>query len=89
MTIALVVGIPAGIISAIKRNSVLDVVTMVGANIGVSMPVYWLGLMLAYFFALVLKDTPFWLPLSGRLSPGVTVGAFIRCGGGRRPKRDL
>ncbi|KPL82423.1 peptide ABC transporter permease [Thermanaerothrix daxensis] len=78
MTIALLVGIPAGIISAIKRNSILDVVTMVGANIGVSMPVYWLGLMLAYLFALVLKDTPFWLPPSGRLSPGVTVVPFFQ-----------
>jgi len=78
MTIALLVGIPAGILSAIRRNSILDVVTMVGANIGVSMPVYWLGLMLAYFFALVLKGTPFWLPPSGRLSPGVTPVPFYQ-----------
>ncbi|WP_299024006.1 ABC transporter permease [uncultured Thermanaerothrix sp.] len=86
MTVALVVGIPAGIISAIKRNSVLDVITMVGANIGVSMPVYWLGLMLAYFFALVLKDTPFWLPPSGRLSPGVTVVPFYQVFGWSVPE---
>lgn len=45
---------------------------MVVANAGVSMPVYWLGLMLAYIFALLLKDTPFWLPPTGRLSAGVT-----------------
>ena len=32
---------------------------MIGANIGVSMPVFWLGLLLAYVFALVLKGTPF------------------------------
>ncbi|MDT8898022.1 ABC transporter permease [Thermanaerothrix sp. 4228-RoL] len=86
LTIALLVGIPAGILSAIKRNSVLDVVTMVGANIGVSMPVYWLGLMLAYFFALVLKDTPFWLPPSGRLSPGVTVVPFYQVWGWTVPE---
>ncbi len=55
LLIALAVGVPAGIISAIKRNSILDVITMVGANVGVSMPVYWLGLMLAYVFALKLK----------------------------------
>jgi len=42
------------------------VVTMIGANIGVSMPVFWLGLMLEYVFALSLKNTPFWLPPSGR-----------------------
>lgn len=71
MTIALIVGIPAGIISAVKRNSAADVATMMGANIGVSLPVFFLGLMLIYFFAVVLKDTPFSLPPSGRLSAGL------------------
>lgn len=76
LLIAMAVGIPAGIISAIRRNSAVDVSTMIGANIGVSMPVFWLGLMLAYIFALVLKDTPFWLPPSGRLTAGVTATPF-------------
>ena len=71
LIIATLIGIPAGIISAVRRNSAIDVVTMIGANIGVSMPVFWLGLMLAYLFALVLKDTPFWLPPSGRISAGI------------------
>src|SRR5262249_36765442 len=66
LLLATVVGIPAGILSAIRRNSLLDIGTMVGANVGVSMPVFWLGLMLAYVFALVLKGTPFQLPPSGR-----------------------
>ncbi len=69
--IAVSLGIPLGIISALRRNSPVDVATMIGANIGVSMPVFWLGLMLAYIFALLLKDTPFQLPPSGRLSAGV------------------
>ncbi len=76
LTIAIMVGIPLGIISAIRHNSATDVATMVGANIGVSMPVFWLGLMLAYVFALLLKDTPFWLPPSGRLSAGVVAVPF-------------
>ena len=76
LLIATIVGIPLGIISAIRHNSVVDVTTMVGANIGVSMPVFWLGLMLAYVFALVLKDTPFALPPSGRLSAGITSVPF-------------
>lgn len=76
LSLALLVGIPAGIIAAIRHNSAIDVVTMVGANIGVSMPVFWLGLMLAYLFALVLKDTPFWLPPSGRLTAGLTATPF-------------
>jgi peptide/nickel transport system permease protein len=54
----------------------LSMAALTGANIGVSMPVFWLGLMLAYLFALVLKDTPFWLPPSGRLSAGVTAVPF-------------
>jgi len=77
LIIAAVVGIPFGVISAVKRNSAIDVVTMIGANTGVSMPVYWLGLMLAYTFALLLKGTPFWLPPSGRLSAGVQAVPFF------------
>ena len=76
LLIAIIMGIPAGIISAIRRNSLLDVGVMIGANTGVSMPVYWLGLMLAYVFALLLKDTPFWLPPSGRLSAGIHATPF-------------
>jgi peptide/nickel transport system permease protein len=71
LVIAVLIGIPAGIIAAVKRNSALDVATMIGANIGVSMPVYWLGLILMYVFALLLKGTPFWLPPSGRLTAGL------------------
>lgn len=74
--IAVLIGIPAGIISAVRHNTTADVVTMVGANIGVSMPVFWLGLMLAYVFALLLKDTPLWLPPSGRLTAGLSATPF-------------
>lgn len=70
---ATIVGIIAGMWSAYKRNSFIDVTTMVIANIGVSMPVFWLGLMLAYLFGLALKDTPFQLPPSGRNAPGLIV----------------
>lgn len=77
LVIAILVGIPMGVISAVKRNSLVDVVTMIGANTGVSMPVYWLGLMLAYIFALLLKDTPFWLPPAGRLSAGLVAIPFF------------
>jgi peptide/nickel transport system permease protein len=76
LIIAVSVGIPAGMLSAIRRNSAADVATMVGANIGVSMPVFWLGLMLAYVFALLLRDTPLALPPSGRLTAGVLPTPF-------------
>ncbi len=81
LSLATILGIPLGILSAVRRNSPVDVTTMVGANIGVSMPVYWLGLMLAYVFALVLKDTPFWLPPSARLTAGVSSVPFFEVWG--------
>jgi peptide/nickel transport system permease protein len=76
LIIALAVGIPLGIVSAMKHNTAVDVGTMMFANIGVSMPVFWLGLLLAYFFALVLGDTPLALPPSGRLSAGLISEPF-------------
>jgi peptide/nickel transport system permease protein len=69
---AVIVGIPLGILSAYRYNSPVDVATMVGANIGVSMPVFWLGLMLAFLFGVVLKI----LPPSGRLTAGAAYDPF-------------
>ncbi|MBN1679077.1 MAG: ABC transporter permease [Anaerolineae bacterium] len=81
MLFAVVIGIPLGIISAYYHNSSIDVGTMIGANIGVSMPVFWLGLMLSYFFGVMLKDTPLWLPPSGRLTAGTTIQPFYEVWG--------
>jgi peptide/nickel transport system permease protein len=67
------VGILMGLVSAIKHNTIWDTFTMIFANIGVSMPVFWLGLLLAYVFALMLKGTPFYIPPSGRLTPGISI----------------
>jgi ABC-type dipeptide/oligopeptide/nickel transport system permease component len=71
LTIAVVIGVPLGVLAARRHNTAVDAGTMAFANIGVSMPVFWLGLMLAYLFAVVLRDTPFSLPPSGRLTAGV------------------
>ncbi|MEM9002950.1 MAG: ABC transporter permease [Cyanobacteria bacterium P01_F01_bin.86] len=68
MLIALLLGIPAGVIAAVRKNSLVDNVTMSGSLLGVSMPVYWLGLLLVYLFAVNLQ----WLPPSGRI--GINVG---------------
>ncbi|MBN1178937.1 MAG: ABC transporter permease [Anaerolineae bacterium] len=73
LSFAIVVGIPLGIISAYWRNSPIDVGTMLLANVGVSMPVFWLGLMLAYTFAVLLQGTPLWLPPSGRMTSGMSL----------------
>jgi peptide/nickel transport system permease protein len=76
LTFAIIVGVPLGVIAAYKRNSPADVGTMVVANAGVSMPIFVLGLVLQYLFAVTLQDTVFALPPSGRLSPGVVPTPF-------------
>jgi peptide/nickel transport system permease protein len=73
MFLAISIGVPLGLISAYRRNSAVDVGTMIFANLGVSVPVFVLGLVLAFLFAIVLKDSPLSLPPSGRLSSGVSV----------------
>ena len=70
---ATILGTLLGIASAARRNSAIDVGTMIVANIGVSIPVFVLGLLFAFLFAVVLRDTPFALPPSGRLTPGVSI----------------
>jgi len=81
LTLAILVGVPLGVIAARRRNSAADVATMVGANVGVSMPVFWLGLMLQFLFAVTLKNTFLALPPSGRLTPGSTPPAFYETWG--------
>lgn len=76
--VAVIFGVPLGILSARYHNSLVDVATMIGANIGVSMPVFWLGLMLAVLFAVVLKGTPLQLPPSARLSSGINAVPFYK-----------
>ncbi len=59
--IAIFVGIPLGIISAVRQYSVLDTAAMFFALVGISMPVFWLGLLLILFFSVYLG----WFPASG------------------------
>jgi peptide/nickel transport system permease protein len=76
MLISLVIAIPIGIISAMKQNSVIDYLSMTGALLGVSMPNFWLALLLILFFSVYLG----WLPVFGRgeishiILPAVTLG---------------
>jgi peptide/nickel transport system permease protein len=73
-----VVGVSAGVIAAVRRNSALDHVISSVAMMGVSMPVYWLGLLLILLFAVTLG----WLPAAGAegptsiVLPAATLGAF-------------
>jgi peptide/nickel transport system permease protein len=74
--ISVLIGIPVGILSAMKRNSAFDVLSLVGANLGVSTPVFWLALILMYIFAVLFRDTPLWLPPAGRVAAGVSAVPF-------------
>lgn len=69
MFIAILIGVPVGIASAARRASVLDSASMIGSLIGVSMPIFWLGLMEIMLFAVILQ----WLPSAGRLDHTVEV----------------
>ncbi len=81
MLFASVLGIALGVVSAVRHNTAVDVGAMIFANIGVSMPVFWLGLMLAYVFALALKGTPLQLPPSGRLTAGADLPSLLKVWG--------
>lgn len=77
MLFAVSLGIPLGILSAYRHNTPVDAITMMGANIGVSMPIFWLGLLLAALFGVALKDTPLQLPTSGRLTAGLSLPSLF------------
>ncbi len=61
IAIAVVVGVVAGVLSAVYRYSIIDYISSVAALLGVSMPVFWWGLILILFFSVTLR----WLPSGG------------------------
>ena len=78
MAVAVAIGVPLGLLAAILRNSWLDVGSMVVALLGVSMPSFWLGLLLIFAFSLHLA----WFPATGGgdlwhlVLPSITLGAI-------------
>jgi len=64
MLLAVIVGLPAGIVAALKRNSVADYAVMGVSLTGYSMPIFWWALLLILFFSVQLG----WTPVSGRIA---------------------
>lgn len=91
MAVALVVALPAGIVSATRRNTLADYLSMNAALLGQSMPVFWLGLILVLVFSVQLG----WFPVSGRgtlahlVLPAITVGAFTAARTARMVRSSL
>jgi ABC-type dipeptide/oligopeptide/nickel transport system permease component len=78
MALAVAIGVPLGILSALRKNSLWDNLSRFIALIGVSIPVFWLGMQLQILFGLQLK----WLPISGSgLDKHIILPAFALCGG--------
>ncbi|MBI1294103.1 ABC transporter permease subunit [bacterium] len=79
MVVALMIAIPAGLLSAIYQNSPIDLTVTILSTLGRAMPNFWIGIMLILFFAVQLR----WLPVSGRLEatsivlPAITLGSGI------------
>jgi len=78
LLIALCLAIPAGIVSAVRRNTPVDYISTIVALLGQAMPTFWLGIMLILVFSVRLN----WLPSSGRgelehlVLPAITLGLF-------------
>jgi peptide/nickel transport system permease protein len=73
MTFALLIGIPAGVLSAVKKGTAWDVGANVFALWGLSTPNFWLGIMLIFLFSVQLG----WLPASGYVSPFEDLGQSL------------
>jgi peptide/nickel transport system permease protein len=63
--LSIIIGVPAGVISAVRRGGWLDNIVTFLANIGITIPVFWLAILLVYLFSLKLG----WLPVFGYTSP--------------------
>ena len=73
LIIALIIGVGIGMFSALHQYSILDYVFMVLALVGVSMPIFWLGLMLVNLFSVQLG----WLPTQGRGDLAIGLWDFV------------
>ncbi len=80
--LAMLFGIPLGVLAAVKRNTILDQLAKLFAIVGMSAPQFWVAIMLIMFFGAQLK----WLPTYGRggidhyILPGIAISLFVMAG---------
>jgi ABC-type dipeptide/oligopeptide/nickel transport system permease component len=80
IVIEIIIGIGAGIISAVKQYSFWDVTVTLSTSLLVSLPVFWLGMLLQMFFGIWLKqwtNGQFYLPMSGAGGPGAPFPSWV------------
>ena len=97
--LSIIIGIPLGIISAIKRGKWLDTVVTLFANLGITVPIFWLGILLIYFFALYLRVLPvfgytspfknFWLSTRQIIMPVFCLSVFAVASGARQTRSSM
>ncbi|MGB6128078.1 MAG: ABC transporter permease [Psychrilyobacter sp.] len=92
MIVAVIIAIPAGIISAAKQYSAFDNISMVTALLGISIPNFWLGLMLILFFSVKLQ----WLPsiyqmgnLRSYIMPAIVLGTALSASTARMTRSSM
>ena len=82
LCLAMMLGIPLGVVAAVKRNTIFDQLSKLLAIVGMSAPQFWVAIMLIMFFGAQLK----WLPTYGRggidhyILPGIAISLFVMAG---------
>jgi len=72
--VSTILGVAFGMVCALRRGKWIDSVVTVLANIGITVPAFWVGILLMYLFSLILH----WLPTGGYVSPGENLGQSLR-----------
>lgn len=90
LVVGLTVGIVLGVLAGIRPNSWVDTLCMIAALVGVSLPSFWIGMVLIYVFGVTLA----WVPITGRgfqslILPSITVGLFIAGGFARLVRSSI